>query len=272
MDGWNGQSGGLAGMGFTQNLNAVDDLRLTYTSATEITILAGSCNDSTNGISLNSPVPLLVDITAAGAGGLDTGAVAANTMCYVWLIYNPTTNTYAGMFSLSDSAPTMPAGYTYMRRLGAGTVNNSTELYNFIMHGTGRERTVFYRADVDVNSAVVNSTAAWVAGVGLVVFIHTAAGDIAFGGVNSVINCSHLIPSFSRVGIFHTHCKGTYFHFAENGIAVRMVYIQTGASTGYSTVDFELQTDTTQNIWHARVSTGGGTGCRMGIRGYRFTL
>lgn len=47
------------------------------------------------------------------ANGLDTGALAANTWYYLHVIYNPTTNTVAGLLSLSATAPTLPSGYTY---------------------------------------------------------------------------------------------------------------------------------------------------------------
>jgi hypothetical protein len=53
---------------------------------------------------------------AAGANGLDTGAIAANTWYSVWVIWNGTTT--AALLSLSDTAPTMPGGYTHRARVG----------------------------------------------------------------------------------------------------------------------------------------------------------
>lgn len=53
----------------------------------------------------------LLDITVSGLGGLDTGTVANNTWYYVWVISNGTL--VNGIYSLSKTAPTMPAGYTY---------------------------------------------------------------------------------------------------------------------------------------------------------------
>ena len=63
-------------------------------------------------------INLTLDITASGANGLDTGSEATNTWYSIWVIFNPTTNTTAGLLSISTDSPTMPAGYTKKRRVG----------------------------------------------------------------------------------------------------------------------------------------------------------
>lgn len=55
---------------------------------------------------------------STGAGGLDTGSIAASTLYYVFVIYNTTTATAALLFSLSNTSPTLPSGYTYFARVG----------------------------------------------------------------------------------------------------------------------------------------------------------
>lgn len=65
-----------------------------------------------------SSVNLTVDITQSGANGLDTGSEAAHTWYSIWVIYNPTTSTTAGLLSTSEIAPTMPSGYTKKRMVG----------------------------------------------------------------------------------------------------------------------------------------------------------
>jgi len=65
---------------------------------------------------LAADVDLTVDITASGAGGLDTGSEAVSTLYYLWVIYNGTTVT--GLISTSSSAPTLPSGYIYKRLVG----------------------------------------------------------------------------------------------------------------------------------------------------------
>lgn len=68
-------------------------------------------------------------INASGANGLDTGTLAASTWYYVWVIYNPTTATTAGLFSLSSTSPTLPSGYTFAARVGAVRTDSSGSKY-----------------------------------------------------------------------------------------------------------------------------------------------
>lgn len=70
---------------------------------------------------------LTVDITASGANGLDTGTEGADSRYAVWVIYNPTTSTFAGLLSLSTTDPTMPEGYT-LKRLVSSIKNTSGDL------------------------------------------------------------------------------------------------------------------------------------------------
>jgi len=76
-----------------------------------------------------SSVNVSIVSTASGANGLDTGAIAANTWYYDWIIYNPTTVTVAGLRSLSATAPAMPSGYTYKARAGAVRTDSSGTKY-----------------------------------------------------------------------------------------------------------------------------------------------
>lgn len=67
-----------------------------------------SCTADVTGSTFNS-----------STGGLDTGAVAASTWYFVWVIYNPTTDTPSCLLSISSTAPTMPSGFTFKARVGA---------------------------------------------------------------------------------------------------------------------------------------------------------
>lgn len=69
-------------------------------------------------------INLTIDITASGANGLDTGSEAASRWYSVFVIYNPTTATTAGLLSYdtakpsTSNAPTLPSGYTEWRHVG----------------------------------------------------------------------------------------------------------------------------------------------------------
>ena len=74
-------------------------------------------------------VNVTVDTSASGANGLDTGALAINTWYNLYVIYNPSTATTAGLASLSATAPTLPSGYTFRARVGAVLTDASGSKY-----------------------------------------------------------------------------------------------------------------------------------------------
>lgn len=69
------------------------------------------------------------DLSTTGANGRDAGARSASQPYYRFVIFNPTTITAALLYSLSPTAPTMPADYTYSRRVGSVRNGPSNTLY-----------------------------------------------------------------------------------------------------------------------------------------------
>jgi hypothetical protein len=63
-------------------------------------------------------INLTINCGTTGANALDAGGLAINDWVSVWVIYNPATDTIAGLASASTTAPTMPAGYTAKARVG----------------------------------------------------------------------------------------------------------------------------------------------------------
>lgn len=91
---------------------------------TAITISAGLTRDSTNtaGITLAAPITKVLTAPWAagdGNGGRDAGALANGQTWHVFAILDPDTNVVDALFSQSATAPTLPAGFTKFRRLGA---------------------------------------------------------------------------------------------------------------------------------------------------------
>ena len=64
-----------------------------------------------------------INFGVPGAGGLDTGAIAANTWYYFYAISSGIVNSC--LASTSSTAPTMPAGYTYKVRVGANRTSSA---------------------------------------------------------------------------------------------------------------------------------------------------
>ncbi len=99
-------------------------------TATSATLAAYS--GSASGVLRNS-ISVVINDGVTGANGLDTGAIAANTWYYVWLIDNGTAP--AGLLSLSSTAPTLPTGYIYACRFGARNTDGSSLLYREVQRG-----------------------------------------------------------------------------------------------------------------------------------------
>jgi len=92
--------------------------------------------ETTDGVAfrLNS-VNLTINCATTGANGLDAGALANSTWYSVWVIFNPSTGTTAGLASVSASAPTMPSGYTAKARFGWLPTNSSANFLRVSQKG-----------------------------------------------------------------------------------------------------------------------------------------
>jgi len=105
---------------------------------------------------------LTLDVSTSGVNGLDTGSLAANTWYGIYVIYNPTTNTTASLYSASFTAPTLPSGYTYFLLVGAGqcesigptTILAQYQIQNSIWQQTYGSAT---NGPVGIKSAVANT-------------------------------------------------------------------------------------------------------------------
>ena len=78
-----------------------------------------------------------IDLTASGAGGLDTGSEASSTWYYIWLITNNDGSSSSAIFSTSSSSPTLPSGYTKKRLVGAIYNDSSGDLRRVRIYGDG---------------------------------------------------------------------------------------------------------------------------------------
>lgn len=88
----------------------------------DIDISSGTCRDATNAIDMALVATLTKRLDAGWAvgtnqGGLDTGSIG-NSDYYIWLIARTDTGVVDVLFSLSSTAPTMPANYTMKRLIG----------------------------------------------------------------------------------------------------------------------------------------------------------
>lgn len=75
------------------------------------------------------------DAGTVGANGLDTGALAAASQYYLWVIGQAPQNNFATLLSLSPTSPALPAGWTYKRLISGFFSDGSAHLPRFHQAG-----------------------------------------------------------------------------------------------------------------------------------------
>jgi len=133
---------------------------------------AGKLSKTTGEPIIVSAINLTIDITAAGANGLDTGAEAGSTWYHIWVISNGSVT--AGLLSLSATAPSMPSGYTYKAYVGAIYNNASSNFLTFYQLGgkvrclSGNVASLTSTSAASINlAALVPTTAKFLYGITL---------------------------------------------------------------------------------------------------------
>jgi hypothetical protein len=112
---------------------------------TDIDVAAGiaMANDNSHLMQLTSAITKQLDSAWAvgtNAGGLDTGSEANSTFYAIWLICKPRVSgtdvdSVDVLFSTSFTAPTMPAGYTKQRLIGAFYNDSGGNILDYTQSG-----------------------------------------------------------------------------------------------------------------------------------------
>lgn len=140
-------------MTYRPQLLSIDGLLFEVFSNTQANLFSGIARDSTNRYDIATNATITIDITVNGANGLDVGAKALNTWYALHVIDGPGV-AVAGLFSLSPSAPTLPAGYTVFRRIGWARTSGSNNLRSGLNIGNGNQREYWYN-NSQLNLAVL---------------------------------------------------------------------------------------------------------------------
>lgn len=128
-------------------------LNLVRATTTTLTVNPGQARDNTNTMDLYLTSAGTINISANGVNALDTGTIAASTVYAVHLIGDITNNNpTAVLLSLSATAPTLPSGYGYFRRIGWWTTTSGSILA--LMYQS-LSRKYFYDAPVAIVTAGV---------------------------------------------------------------------------------------------------------------------
>lgn len=135
-----------------------------------------------------------------GANGIDTGALANNSFIYVYAIYNPTTNVWATLGSISVSSPTLPSGYTVFILIGASLTDGSAHL--LVTRQIGNE--VFYQTpqtiftnQVGVSSLTSQSLSSCIAAT----IVKSVSGIFTANLISSVTNNLQVAADATGAGL-----------------------------------------------------------------------
>lgn len=157
----------------------------------DILISPGYRRDVANAENIDLEAGLVKQIDAAwaagnNAGGLDTGTVAANTTYFLHAIKNTSSGVVDVLFSASPTSPSMPAGFTARRRLGAVLTDASANICQFLQTNGW-----FYYLDaIEDSVGSVGSTAASVtlSRIPLGIKVRADLSLLCSGGTASVLS------------------------------------------------------------------------------------
>lgn len=158
----------------------VTGLQMSWTSTTTITVQpglarnVGNINDIVVGIPPNvsgsqtgeepdgTSAPVVASVSFNGAGGLDTGTVAANTFYAVYAIGDSFGNNPGSVvLSKSSTVPQLPMGYNMSRRIGYILTDGSSYILKFYQYGSDSDREMYY--DVGIAAPTTAGSTAYAA-------------------------------------------------------------------------------------------------------------
>ena len=206
-----------------------------WTSVSSVTIGAGDCRSSDNLTDIVLAAPAVVDITVSGVGGLDTGAEAANTWYFAFVIADSSgANPVRGVLSASSVAPVLPSGYDRFRRVGSVRNTAGSNFRPFATFGSGSERSAQYTDAISTRQVLVGGAAV----------------------VVTAVVCGGLVPPTSRVGHVQYAQRGTVdanlYDDPANALAVAQRMLIPGALTSD-----RIRTSAAREIGYANVAAGG---------------
>lgn len=190
----------------------LEGLKLEYVSTTQVKINIGKALSDDQSFLLELSSSKTADITASGANGLDAGSEAVSTHYFVWLIYNPSTTTYAALLSTSSTDPTMPADYTKKRRVGVIINDSSGNFLDFEQAGQNNKRQYYIKNPIlDCSVISGGSATGSPANVSCAAYVPTTANifNILFANNDAAYAVYIYSTSDSRIAFFGKESGGS---------------------------------------------------------------
>jgi len=181
-----------------------------------------------------------INFATTGAGGLDTGSIAASAGYFGYRIYNPTTATGACIASTSSTANgvTLPSGYTKCVRLCSNfRTNSSSYLYRIIQHGVNAQYIIDGTILTGMRQLASGTASLWTA-ESVSSYVPTTA---------SAIKLSALCPSNNAIGLAP---NSTYGSTTSTSNPPPLV-INVPSGTPQSVVPYEMELESTSVYWYS---------------------
>lgn len=155
-DGSNLTSRGLVPFPLLFNTGSITGLHISNNNGTPdelVNIDPGQCLDSTGVFNIVSG-GLISNIAMSGAGGLDAGSVAADTLYALHMIADTAgINPVESLLSLDGFDPTLPAGWDVCRRIGWLRTDATSDFETFIQpRSEGRSRWIYFRREIQIQT------------------------------------------------------------------------------------------------------------------------
>ncbi len=126
--------------------NYFTGLNILNNGLTGKTLELGECRNSLNTFDIILAGNVNISIATSGSVNLlDTGTVSANSFYFVFVIADSTgVAPTGGLFSLSSTAPTLPAGYDIFRLCGSTRINATSQFFSTYSKNKGIDRWRYY--------------------------------------------------------------------------------------------------------------------------------
>jgi hypothetical protein len=219
----------------------ISGMNLSVASTTVMAIAPGQCRDSQDNMDMQYDAPLFINSSITGAGGLDSGVLAASTAYAVWAIADSSNKLIpSAVISLwSNAFPLIPFGYDSYRLIGmvttsAGTafqvasVLNASTSRGFYLQPpvselSGGNATTF--TAIDLASSIPTTTSPFDIVIGVTTFIPAAVGDtLQFRPTGSTATANLVTITGRAAGIAQTD----------------MVIIPAGVAGGFPSIDYKV--------------------------------
>jgi hypothetical protein len=215
------------------------------TSLVNIVDIAPGAAQNSAGLHVSNTAVLSKNLTGAWApgngGGMDTGVRTANRTYHVHAIRKQIDGTFDAVFSLSATAPVVPAGYDLIERVGAIVTDSGDAIRQFVQHGNRVALNGAYSAEFSIQTSLAKHLFQFspTVPVGVPVLVRVrlltvsgqfGGGSILFwdGGIDSAAAPPGTVLNFSTNDAgFNTQINGEV-RTDSNGRA----YLSTGVSNG----------------------------------------